>query len=281
MVAPERKLTTILAADVAGYSAMMGRDEPGTLMQLKSSREAMAEEISRHRGRIFGAAGDSLLAEFSSVVNAVECAVRVQRALAERNASLPEERRMRFRIGINLGDVMVEGDDLFGEGVNIAARLEALAEPGGILISGAVFDQVRTKLALGFDFLGAQAVKNISEPVPAWRVVLEGEGGASFSLGDKATPKGANEGVLSASNERKPNDAASPHPSASPTPSAHRRGEATPWQHLRRPTTIAAVLIAFLFLINISTSTDELWFRWPALVILLVLGLRAAWVIGR
>ena len=97
---------------------------------------------------------------------------------------------MRFRIGINLGDVMVEGDDLFGEGVNIAARLEALAEPGGILISGAVFDQVRTKLALGFDFLGAQAVKNISEPVPAWRVVLEGEGGSSFSHGEKVPPKG-------------------------------------------------------------------------------------------
>jgi adenylate cyclase len=281
--APERKLTTILAADVAGYSAMMGRDEPGTLAQLKSSREAMAEEIAQHRGRIFGASGDNLLAEFSSVVNAVECAVRVQRTLAERNAALPEERRMRFRIGINLGDVMVEGDDLFGEGVNIAARLEALAEPGGILISGAVFDQVRTKLTLGFDFLGAQAVKNISEPVPAWRVVLEGEGRAAnlFSGGEKAPPKGSDEGILHAPDGRKPTGAASPHPSVSATPSPHGRAEATPWQRLRRPATFAAVLIAFFFLINVSTSTEELWFRWPALVILLVLGLRAAWIMGR
>jgi adenylate cyclase len=300
--APERKLTTILAADVAGYSAMMGRDEPGTLAQLKSSREAMAEEIAQHRGRIFGASGDNLLAEFSSVVNAVECAVRVQRTLAERNAALPEERRMRFRIGINLGDVMVEGDDLFGEGVNIAARLEALAEPGGILISGAVFDQVRTKLSVGFDFLGAQAVKNISEPVPAWRVVLDGEGGAS-SRGEKAPPTRADEGILHASDGRKPTGAASPHPPtraeaedgrqapasasagegppASPTPSPHGGGKALPWQRLRRPATFAAVLIAFFFLINISTSTEELWFRWPALVILLVLGLRAAWIMGR
>jgi len=281
--APERKLTTILAADAAGYSAMMGRDEPGTLAQLKSSREAMAEEIAYHRGRIFGASGDSLLAEFSSVVNAVECAVRVQRTLAERNAALTEERRMRFRIGINLGDVMVEGDDLFGEGVNIAARLEALAEPGGILISGAVFDQVRTKLALGFDFLGAQAVKNISEPVPAWRVVLDGEGGANpFSRGEKAPPKGPDEGAPRSSKEWETSTAVRPHPSASPTPSPHGRGKATtPWQRLRRPATFAAVLIAFFFLINISTSTEELWFRWPALVILLVLGLRAAWIMGR
>jgi adenylate cyclase len=282
--APERKLTTILAADVAGYSAMMGRDEPGTLAQLKSSREAMAEEIALYRGRVFGASGDSLLAEFSSVVNAVECAVRVQRTLAERNAALPEQRRMRFRIGINLGDVMVEGDDLFGEGVNIAARLEALAEPGGILISGAVFDQVRTKLALGFDFLGAQAVKNISEPVPAWRVVLEGEGGASFSQGAKAPPKVADEGVPRSSNKLEPKSAVRPHPSAPPTHSPHGRGESaprSPWQRLRRPAIVAAVLIAFLFLVNISTDSRELWFRWPALVILLVLGLRTAWVIGR
>lgn len=138
---------------------MMGRDEPGTLRQLKASRELMVEEIGRHRGRVFATAGDSLLAEFSSVVNAVECAVRIQRGLAERNAGLPEANRMLFRIGINLGDVLIEGDDLFGDGVNIAARLQALAEPGGILISGAVFEQVRTKLSLAFDALGPQPVR--------------------------------------------------------------------------------------------------------------------------
>ena len=117
----------------------------------------------------------SALAEFSSVVNAVDCAVRIQRDLAERNATLPGSRRMLFRIGVNLGDVLVDGDDLFGEGVNIAARLQALAEPGGVLVSGPVFEQVRNKLSLGFDYLGAQAVKNISEALPVYRVVLGAE----------------------------------------------------------------------------------------------------------
>ena len=293
VAAPERKLTTILAADAAGYSAMMGRDESGTLAQLKSSREAMAEEVARYRGRVFGISGDSLLAEFASVVNAVECAVRVQRTLAERNAALPEQRRMRFRIGINLGDVMVEGDDLFGEGVNIAARLEALAEPGGILISGAVFDQVRTKLALGFDFLGAQAVKNISEPVPAWRVVLEGEG-ASRSTADPLSPRervGSDLGRIPGNGEHSGAGGSArqspPHPTASQSPSpsggegaraSNSRSDRTPWQRLRRSVTFAAVLIGFLFTINMLTWEGELWVRWPAVAILFLLGLRAAWV---
>jgi adenylate cyclase len=293
VAAPERKLTTILAADAAGYSAMMGRDEPGTLAQLKSSREAMAEDIALYRGRVFGASGDSLLAEFASVVNAVECAVRVQRTLAERNAALPEQRRMRFRIGINLGDVMVEGEDLFGEGVNIAARLEALAEPGGILISGAVFDQVRTKLALGFDFLGAQAVKNISEPVPAWRVVLEGEG-ASRSAVDPLTPRdraGSGLGRTPGEGEHSGSGGSGrqspPHPTASQSSSpsgeegaraSNSRFDRTPWQRLRRSVTFAAVLIGFLVTINMLTWEGELWVRWPAVAILFLLGLRAAWV---
>jgi adenylate cyclase len=170
--APERKLTTILSADVAGYSRLMGADEPGTLAKLKAYREAIAEKIAGHRGRLVNTAGDSVLAEFSSVVNAVDCAVRIQRDLAERNATLPGPHRMLFRIGVNLGDVMVDGGDIYGEGVNIAARLQGLAEPGGVLVSGSVFEQVRNKLSLGFDYLGAQAIKNISEAVPAYRVVL-------------------------------------------------------------------------------------------------------------
>ena len=145
--APERKLTTILSADVAGYSRLMGEDERAALEFLKTSREAISAEIARHRGRIVNTAGDSVLAEFPSVVNAVECAVRIQRDLAERNASHAPDRRMLFRIGINLGHVLVEGDDLFGEGVNIAARLQSLAEPGGILVSNTVFEQVRNRVA--------------------------------------------------------------------------------------------------------------------------------------
>ena len=175
--APERKLTTILSADVAGYSRLMGADEAGTLASLRACRELLARQIARHRGRVVGQAGDSVLAEFGSVVGAVECAVAIQRELAERNAALPPERRMLFRIGVNLGDVLVDGGDLFGEGVNIAARLQALAEPGGILVSGPVFDQVRRKLTLGFDYLGPQSVKNIADEVPAYRVVLDGDAG--------------------------------------------------------------------------------------------------------
>ena len=260
--APERKLITILAADVAGYSALMERDEPGTLTQLKASRELMAEEIARHRGRIFGAAGDSLLAEFSSVVNAVECAVRIQRRLAERNARLPEESRMRFRIGINLGDVLIEGDDLFGEGVNIAARLQALAEPGGILISGAVFEQVRTKLSLAFDALGPQPVKNIAEPVAAWRVVLD-------PRADVRVPQPSNvrQGAAAAA-----------------APGAHPVAGAPPrfaWRRLRRSLALVGVFVAFFLAINLLTYHGTLWFQWPSLGILFVLGLRAAWAMGK
>jgi len=167
-----RKLTTILCADVQGYSRLMDVDEVGTLETLKRYREAMTGLIERHAGRVFGTAGDSVAAEFASVVEAVQCAAEVQRELSSRNRDVPHDRRLEFRIGINLGDVMVEGDDLYGEGVNIAARLEALAEPGGVCISGTVYDQVHNKLTLGYDFMGEQAVKNIAEPVPTYRIDL-------------------------------------------------------------------------------------------------------------
>ena len=172
--AVERKLTTIMCADVSGYSRLMEADEAGTLATLKLYRDAMVGLIERHRGRLVGTSGDSLLADFPSVVEAVQCAVEIQRELANRNRSVPDARRMEFRIGINLGDVMVEGGDLYGEGVNVAARLEALAEPGGICISRTVYDQVRNRLTLGYDFIGEQSVKNISERVPVYRVQLDG-----------------------------------------------------------------------------------------------------------
>jgi adenylate cyclase len=168
-----RKLAAILAADVKGYSRLMGEDEVATLHTLTAYRQITDALIQQHQGRVVGSAGDSVLAEFASVVDAVQCAVEIQRALKARNAELPEHRRMEFRIGINLGDVMVEGEQIYGDGVNIAARLEALAEAGGICISGVVHDQVKNKLALTYEDLGEQQVKNIAEPVRVWRVQTE------------------------------------------------------------------------------------------------------------
>ena len=169
----ERKLAAILAADVVGYSRLMGADEEATLEMLNAHREVVDGLIADHRGRIFGSAGDSVVAEFASPVEATRCAVAVRRGVEERNAGVPEDRRMRFRIGINLGDIMVEGDNLLGDGVNIAARLEALAEPGGICISGAVFDLVKNRVEHGYDDLGERQVKNIAEPVRVYRVRIE------------------------------------------------------------------------------------------------------------
>jgi len=161
-----RRLSAILAADVAGYSRLMGADEEGTHERLKAHRRELVDpKIGEHSGRIFKTTGDGLLTEFPSVVDAVRCAAEVQRAMIDREAGIPEDRRIRFRIGINLGDVIVEEDDIFGDGVNVAARLEALAEPGGICISRTVRDQIRDKLAYAFEDLGEQNVKNIARPV--------------------------------------------------------------------------------------------------------------------
>src|SRR5712692_4485905 len=167
----ERKLTAILSADVKGYSRLMGADEVGTLRTLTAHREVTDSLIQQHRGRIVGTAGDSVLAEFASAVDAVQSAVDIQQVLKARNADLPSERRMEFRIGINVGDVIVEGPQIYGDGVNIAARLEALADAGGICISGTVYDQVENKLTLGYEYLGEQTVKNIAKPVRVYRVV--------------------------------------------------------------------------------------------------------------
>jgi TolB-like protein/class 3 adenylate cyclase/Tfp pilus assembly protein PilF len=170
----DRKLAAILAADVVGYSAQMERDEAGTFARLKAGRTELFEpEIARHHGRIFKLMGDGLLAEFASVVDAVECAVSLQRGLAERNASLPEAEHILVRIGINLGEVIIDGDDCYGDGVNIAARLETLAEPGGICVSGKVAKEVEKKLAFGFEPMGEKKVKNVTEPVQVFRITLE------------------------------------------------------------------------------------------------------------
>jgi len=190
----ERKLVAIFAADVAGYSALMEADEEQTLATLSSHRRIVDEAIGRHRGRIAGTAGDSVLAEFASVLDAVHAAVEIQNALAEANNALLDERRMDFRIGLNVGDVMVKDGDIFGDGVNIAARLEALADPGGICVSRGVRDHIRHKIAVGFDDLGEQKVKNIARPVRAFKLRLNGEATSEAILsGEPAPPQPADE----------------------------------------------------------------------------------------
>ena len=171
----ERKLAAILAADVAGYSRLMGADEDGTLAQLKGHRRALVDpKIREHRGKIIKTTGDGMLVEFASVVDAVRCAVEVQRGMAERNAGVPPDKRIEFRVGINLGDIIHDERDIFGDGVNVAARLEGLAEPGGICISRSVRDPVRDKLGFRFEDMGEQALKNIATPIHAYRVRFGG-----------------------------------------------------------------------------------------------------------
>ena len=171
----KRKLTAILSADVKGYSRLMGADEEATVRTLQAYKEVMASSIQHHRGRVVGTAGDSVLAEFASVVDAVQCAVEIQQVLRAKNAMLSETRRMEFRIGINLGDVIEEGDTIYGDGVNIAARLEGLAEPGGICISESAYQQIENKLPLRYDYLGEHEVKNIAKPVRVYKAQIEPE----------------------------------------------------------------------------------------------------------
>jgi len=180
-----RRLAAILAADVAGYSRLMGADEEGTLNRLKAHRRALIDpKIKEHRGRIVKTTGDGMLAEFSSVVDAVRCAVEVQRAIVDRNVAEPEEKRITFRVGVNLGDVIADGDDIYGDGVNIAARLETLAEPGGICISRTVRDHIGDRLPYAFDDIGEQNVKNIAQPVHAYALTAA----AVASLPEVTTP---------------------------------------------------------------------------------------------
>jgi adenylate cyclase len=248
-----RRLTTLLCADAAGYTRLMGADEAGTLATLRRSREAMAALIERHDGRIVNTWGDAVIAEFGSVVEAVQCAIETQQELSSHNGELPEPQRMRFRIGINLGDVMVEGDDVYGDGVNIAARLQELAEPGGILISGPVYEQVHNKLSIGFDCLGEQRLKNVAIPVTGYRV-LQGDA--------PSRPKG-------------PPREATREPPAPPSAEA---GFSRAWDwYTRLPRTSAAMIAiaVFLFVVNMFSGPRHIWFHWPVAVLLLIAVLRA------
>jgi adenylate cyclase len=184
-----RRLAAILAADVAGYSRLIGADEEGTHDRLKAHRRELVDpKIGEHSGRVVKTTGDGMLVEFPSIVDAVRCAAEVRRAMIDREAGVPEDRRIRFRVGINLGDVIVDGDDIFGDGVNVAARLEALSDAGGLCISRMVRDQIRDKLTYAFEDLGEQNVKNIARPV---RVALSRKPGrkpAAYPIGCRHGP---------------------------------------------------------------------------------------------
>jgi len=185
----KRKLTAILSADVKGYSRLMGEDEEWTVRTLKVYKDVMGSLIQQHRGRLVDSTGDNLMAEFASVVDAVECAVEIQKELKTRNAEFPENRRMEFRIGINLGDVIEEEGRIYGDGVNIAARIESLSEAGGVCISGSAFDFVGKKLPFGYEYLGEHTVKNIEKPVRVYRVLMEPEAAGKVIGEKKAKPR--------------------------------------------------------------------------------------------
>jgi adenylate cyclase len=238
-------LTSILAADAAGYSRLMSENEEATLRTLTEHRLTIDALIGRHHGRIFGTAGDSVLAEFSSVVEAVQCAIDIQHELRSKNDALPPARRMLFRIGVNLGDVMVRDGDLFGDGVNLAARLQDVADPGGICISSAVYEQVRNKLTVAFDFLGRRSVKNFADVVPVYRLRLGGETGAP---------------------------AAAARPTGVPRPSQDKRRAV---RKLVRQAMSFGVIIVFLFVLNMVTNSRNWWWYWPALGLSLALALSA------
>jgi TolB-like protein/class 3 adenylate cyclase/Flp pilus assembly protein TadD len=171
----KRKLTAILVADVKGYSRLMGEDEEATIRTLTEYRKIISDQVKQHEGRVVDSPGDNILAEFASVVDALKCAVDTQKEIAKQNESLPENRKMEFRIGVNLGDVAEEGDRIYGDGVNVAARIESLSDPGGICISRSAYDQVRKRLSLGYEYLGEHSVKNIDEPVRVYRVLTAPE----------------------------------------------------------------------------------------------------------
>jgi TolB-like protein/class 3 adenylate cyclase len=187
----ERRLTAVLAADVAGYSRLMGRDEEGTLAKLKSSRKTLVDPaIAEHRGHIVKTTGDGVLAEFASAVDAARCAIEVQRGMAEQNIGVPQELRIEFRIGIHVGDIIIDENDIFGDGVNIAARLEGIAQPGGVCISDDTHRQIRGKVDIFFDDMGPQVLKNIAEPMRAWRMQI---GNASASTSPRDVSAGSSQ----------------------------------------------------------------------------------------
>ena len=253
----KRRLTTVLCADVHGYSRLMEADEAGTLSELRRHRTAMTRLVERHDGRIVNTWGDAVIAEFASVVEAVQCAIEIQQEIASTEPDPSPSRRMRFRIGINLGDVMVDDADIYGDGVNIAARLQELAEPGGIVISAPVYDQVRNKLSVGFDSLGAQPMKNVA-PVVSYRVAMGGgdSGRASVPVRENpARPDDQPRGWMGFARESLAN--------------------------LPRPIAAALVVAGLLVVINLATNPNRIWFHWPVMALLFLVIMRTVIRRGR
>lgn len=244
----KRKLAAILSADAKEYSRLMRDDEAATVRTLTDYRGMMTTLIRQHHGRVVDSPGDNILAEFASVVDAVQGAVAIQKELKSRNSKLPENRRMMFRIGINLGDVIVEGERIYGDGVNIAARLEGLAEPGGICISRTAYDQIEDKLPLGYEYLGEKTIKNIPKPVHAYRVLLEPKEAAP-KLKREKKGKGAK-------SHSRPS-----HLFVEKETEKRRRHRTRFYRYIQ----VYLSVIGLLFIINMLTTMDTLWFHWPAL----------------
>jgi len=194
----KRKLTAILSADVEGYSLLMRDDEEATVSTITAYREVIGSVVQKHRGEVVDSPGDNILAEFASVVDVVRSAVEIQEELKARNAELPENRRMEFRIGINLGDVIHEEKRIYGDGVNVAARVESLADAGGICVSRSAYDQVKDKLTLGYEYLGEHSVKNIAEPVRIYKVLMEPEAAGKVIGEKRVEPKRGQRAVFAA-----------------------------------------------------------------------------------
>jgi len=249
----KRRLTTVLCADVHSYSRLMEADETGTLETLRRYFAAMARLVERHDGRIVNTWGDAVIAEFASVVEAVQCAIEIQNEVSNQESAPPQLNPMRFRIGINLGDVMVDGSNIYGDGVNIASRLQELAEPGGVVISSSVYDQVHNKMSVGFDCLGQRPLKNIA-PLTSYRLTLGGQAGTlgSFPIEGRSTPGAAR--------------AMGMRDGRGPSPSTNVVSE---WLgKLPRPVAVALTVSVFLILINLFTGAHKIWFHWPVAAIL-------------
>ena len=256
----KRKLAAILSADVVEYSRLMREDEKATIQSLTAYREVMTKLIKQHHGRVVDTVGDNLLAEFASAVDAVQGAAAVQKEITASNAQLPENRKMIFRIGINLGDLVVEGDRIYGDGVNIAARLEALADPGGICISKTVHEQIEDKLPLGFEYLGEKTVKNIVKPIRAYRVLFDpGDETTSVERAEHESRSRRNKKIESR-NEKTRTKAGDKDKSLEATLTFRDRNI------FRKHLLIYAGVIVFFAMINIFTWYGIVWFHWPALI---------------
>ena len=259
----KRKLAAVFSADVVEYSRLMREDEKGTIQQLTTCRGVMTELIKQHDGRVVDSVGDNLLAEFASVVDAVQGAVAIQKEIKALNARKADNRRMIFRIGINLGDIVAKGDRIYGDGVNIAARLEALADPGGICISKTAYDQIEDKLPLGYEYLGEKILKNIVKPIQAYRVLFEPEVKTKDSGRAESHIRRSVIGKIKGGAKR-----------TQTKPLKHEAMENLPdvggRNRFRTHLMVFSGVIVFFALINLFTWVGVVWFQWPVLFLGLI-----------